>query len=96
MSILNKVGEILIKFILFFNNFFNHNIRDSESDFITVVWTTSVAIGWVKFVFELKNIVDFFVRHLLWGYLYPLFWKTHSETKDLLKIYGNTQSVKRR
>ena len=71
MSIFNKLSDIVISIIVLFNDFFNHNIRDSESGFITIVWTTSVTIGWVKFVFEMKNIIDFFVRHVLWGWLYP-------------------------
>ena len=96
MSILTIIQELLIDVILLFNNFFNHNIRDSESGFVSLIWTTSVAIGWVKFLFEFKNLIDFFVRHFLWGVLYQLFWKSYAETKDLFYIYGGTKNVRRR
>ena len=96
MAILNNIGKVAINIILWFNNFFNINIRDSESGIIKIVWTTSVAIGWVKFLFELKNIIDFFVRHCFWGWAYPRFWKSYVEKKDLFLLYGSTKNVRRR
>ena len=72
----------LINFVMFFNNFFNHYIRDSESSIITTIWTISVAIGWAKFVFEVKNILDFFVRHIIWGQIYSTFKKDSKYVKS--------------
>ena len=53
------------------NVFFNEQIRDSESTIIQFVWTASVLFGWVKLIFETKNLLEFFIRHLVWG----VWWK---------------------
>ena len=53
------------------NLFFNEQIRDSESVLIQFLWTSSVLFGWIKLIFELKNLIEFFIRHYIW----VVWWK---------------------
>lgn len=54
------------KIIVVFNSFFNCYIRESESHFVHILWTTANLFGWVKIIIELKGLIEFFIRHIRW------------------------------
>ena len=65
------MSTFIVSCIRLINSFFNLYIRDSESTIVCFFWTTGVLFGWVKFLFELKNITEFLIRHVIWG----VWWK---------------------
>ena len=63
------------------------------------MWTSSVLFGWIWVVFALKNLIEFAIRHSLWG----VWWKRqlnytnkvsreHLST-DFRKTYGSVRPL---
>jgi len=90
--------DVLVTCFHLVNHFFNFHVRDSESNWICFVWTSGVLFGWVKLLLELKNLVEFLIRHLVWG----IWWKrqlnyTNARSRELLikdlKMYAQNRPL---
>ena len=56
-----------IKLIFFgFNKFFDIYIRESENQFVHLFWTFANLFGFLKIILELKSLVEFLIRNILW------------------------------